>query len=194
VAKFKYVGSTLTDQNCINEEIRSRLNSGNAYYHAVLNLLSSRLLSRNVKIKIYKTIILPVVSYRCETWSLKLREEHRLRVFENRVLRRIFGPKRDEVTEAWRKLQNEELHGLYCSPSIVRVIKGRRMRWAGHVARMGEVRGADNILVGRPEGTRPLGRPRRRWEDNIKMDLREMVLGMWIGFIWLRIGTGGGLL
>jgi hypothetical protein len=100
--------------------------------------------------------------------SLTLREEHRLRVFENRVLRRIFGPKRDEVTGGWRKLYNEELHGLYSSPSIVRLIKARRMRWAGHVARMGEVRGAYNILVGRPEGRRPLGRPRRRWKDNIR--------------------------
>jgi hypothetical protein len=90
-----------------------------------------------------------------------------LRVFENRVLRRIFRPKRDEVTGGWRKLHNEELHGLYSSPGIVRVIKARRMRWAGHVVRMGEVRGAYNILVGRPEGRRPLGRPRRRWEDNI---------------------------
>jgi hypothetical protein len=91
-------------------------------------------------------------------------------VFENRVLRRIFGPKRDEVTGGLRKLHNEELHGLYSSPSIFRLIKAR-MRWAGHVARMGEVRGAYNILVKRPEGRRPLGRPRRRWEDNIKMDL-----------------------
>jgi hypothetical protein len=98
-------------------------------------------------------------------------------VFENRVLRRIFGPKRDEVTGGWRKLHNEELHGLCSSPSIVRVIKARRMRWAGHVARMGEVRVAYNILVGRPEGRRPLGRPRRRWEDNIKMDLKEMGFG-----------------
>jgi hypothetical protein len=106
--------------------------------------------------------------------SLTLREERRLRVFENRVLRRIFGPKRDEVTGGWRKLNNEELHGLYSSPSIVRVIKARRMRWAGHVARMGEVRGAYNILVGRPEGRRPLGTPRCRWEDNNKMDLREI--------------------
>jgi hypothetical protein len=94
----------------------------------------------------------------CETWSLTLREEHRLRVFENRALRRIFGPKRDEVTEGWRKLHNEELHGLYSSPGIVRVTRARRMRWARHVARMGEVRGAYNILVGRPEGRRPLGR------------------------------------
>jgi hypothetical protein len=115
-----------------------------------------------VKIKIYKTIILPVVLYGCETRSLTLREEHRLRVFENRVLWRIFGPKRDEVTGGWRKRHNEELHGLYSSPSIVRVIKARRMRLAGHVECMGEVRGAYNILVGRPEGRTPLGRPRRR--------------------------------
>jgi hypothetical protein len=103
-----------------------------------------------------------------ETLRLTLREEHRLRVFENRVLRRIFGPKRDEVTGGWRKVHNEELYGLYSSPSIVRVMKTRRMRWAGPVVRMGEVRGAYNILVGRPEGRRPLGRPRRRWEDNFK--------------------------
>jgi hypothetical protein len=108
---------------------------------------------------------------------LTLREEHRLRVFENRVLRRIFGPKSDEVTGGWRKLHNEELHGLYSLPSIVRVIKARRMRSVGHVARMGEVRGAYNILVGRSEGRRPLGNPRHRWEDNIKMDLREIGFG-----------------
>jgi hypothetical protein len=130
-----------------------------------------------MKIKIYKTIILPVVLYGCETWSLTLREEHRLRVFENWVLRRIFGPKRDEVTGGWRKL-----HGLYSSPSTVRVIKAR-MRWAGHVARMGEVRGAYNIFVGRPEGRRPLGRPRHRWEDNIKMDLGKIGFG---GMDWIH--------
>jgi hypothetical protein len=95
-------------------------------------------LSKNVKVKIYKTIILPVVLYGCETWSLTLRGENRLRVFENMVLRRIFGPKRDEVTGEWRKLHSEELHILYSSPNIIRQIKSRRMRWAGHVARMGE--------------------------------------------------------
>jgi hypothetical protein len=110
-----------------------------------------------------------VVLYGCQTWSLILREKHRLRVFENRVLRRISGPKRDEVTGGWRKLHNEKLHGLYSSPSIIRVIKARRMRWAGHVAHMGEVRGAYNILVGKPEGRRPMGRSRRSWEDNINI-------------------------
>ena len=98
----------------------------------------------------------------------------RLRVFENRVLRGTFGPKRDGVTGAWRKLHDEELNDLYSSPYIVRVIKSRRMRWAGHVARMEERRGVHKVLVGKPEGKRPLGRPRRRWEDNIKMDLQEV--------------------
>jgi hypothetical protein len=102
--------------------------------------LSSLLLSRNVKVKIYKTIILPVILYGCETWSFTLRKERRLRVFENTVQRKIFGPKRDEVTGEWRKLHNEELHNLYSSPDIVRQVKSRRMRWAGHVARMGEER------------------------------------------------------
>jgi hypothetical protein len=110
-------------------------------------------------------------------------EEHRLRVFENRVLRKIFGPKREE-DGSWRKLHNDELHGLCSSPNIVRVIKSRRMRWAGHVARMGEGRGVYTILVRRPEGKRPLGRPRRRWEDNIKMDLREMGIE---GANWIQL-------
>jgi hypothetical protein len=111
--------------------------------------------------------------YGCETWSLILREKHRLRVFENRVLRRIFGPKRDEVTGQWRKLHNAELHNLYSSPGIIRQIKSRRMRWAGHVARMEEGRNVYTVLVGKPERKRPLGRPRRRWDDRIKMDLWE---------------------
>jgi hypothetical protein len=124
--------------------------------------------------RIYKTIILPVVLYGCETWSLTLREEHRLGVFENRVLRRIFGPKRDEVTGDWRKLHKEEFHDLYSSPSIVRIIKARRMKWAGHVARMGEKRNACRLLVAKPEGRRLLGGPRHRWVDNIRMNLVEL--------------------
>ena len=107
-------------------------------------------------------MMLPVVLYGCETWSLALREERRLRVFENRVLRKVFGPKGDEVTGEWRKLHKEELNYLYSLPNIVREVKSRKMRWAGHVARMGEGRGVYRVLVGKPEGKRPMGRPRRR--------------------------------
>jgi hypothetical protein len=134
VSQFKYLGTTVTNHNLIQEEIKRRLYSCNACYHSVQNLLSSRLLSKNVKVRIYKTVILPVVLYGCETWSPTVREEYKLRVFENRVLRRIFGTKRDGVTGGWRKLHNEELNNLYFSPSIIRVMKSRRMRWAGHVA------------------------------------------------------------
>jgi hypothetical protein len=105
---------------------------------------------------------------------MTLREERRLRVFENRVLRRVFVPRRDEMTGEWRKLHNEELNELYSLPNIVRVVKSRRTRWAGNVARMGEERAVHRVLVGKPEGKRPLGRPRRRWEDNIKMGVQEV--------------------
>jgi len=111
-------------------------------------LLSSRLLSKNLKIKTYRNIILPVILYGCEAWSLTLREERKLRVCENMVLRRIFGPRRDEVTGEWRRPHNEELNYFYSSPNIVRVIKSRRMRWAGHVARMGEERGCTGSWCG----------------------------------------------
>jgi hypothetical protein len=140
---------------------------------------SSILLSKNIKMytDIYRNIILPVALYGCETWSLTLREEHRLRVFENRALRRVFGPERDEVTGEWRKLSNEELNDLHCSPNIFRVINSRRMRWAGHVARMGKSRGVYRVLVGKSEGKRPLGRHMRRWKYNIKIDLQEVRFG-----------------
>jgi hypothetical protein len=156
--EFKYLGSTLTDQNSIQEEIKSRLKLGNACYYLVQNILSSRLISRNLKIKIYRSIILPVVLYGCETWSLTFREERRLRVFENRVLRRVFGPRRGEVTGEWRKLHNEELNDLYSLPNIVRLVKSRRMRGAGHVR-----------VWGRREGCTGCGwgnlRERGRWGD-----------------------------
>jgi hypothetical protein len=118
----------------------------------------------------------------CETWSLTLKEERRLRVFENRVLRRIFGPKRDAVLGEWKQLHNEELNGLYSLPSIVRVIKSRRLRWAGHVVRVGEGRVVYSVLVVKPEGKRPLGRPWLRLEDNVWMDLQEVGCGceVWI--------------
>jgi hypothetical protein len=162
VEEFKYLGTTLTNQISIAEEIKSRLRSGNACYHSVQNLLSSKLLSKNLNL--YRTIILPVVLYGCETWSLTLREERKLKVSENMVLRKMFGPRRDKVMGEWRRLQNEELNDMYSSPSTVRVIKSRRMKWAGHVVHMGEERGVYRVLVGKPEGKRPRGRPKHRWD------------------------------
>jgi hypothetical protein len=148
--------------------------------------LYSRLLSKNVNIIIYTTIILLVVLHGCETRSLALRKEHKLGVFQKRVIRIILGLKRGEVIGGWRKLHNEKLHtsNLYCSPSVIRIIKSRRMRLTGHVARMGEKRNAYMILVGTSEGKRPLGRPRSGWEDTIKMHLIEIE---WGGKDWIEL-------
>ena len=142
----------------------------------VQNLFSSCLLSRNIEIKMYRTIILPVDLYGCESWSPTLREERRLMVFGNRVLRRIFGPKRNKVIGEWRKLHNKDLNDLYSLPNIFRGIISRRMRWAGRVAR--------RVLVRKPEGKGPFGRPRRRWEDNIKMYIQEVGCG---GMDWIEL-------
>jgi hypothetical protein len=198
VANFKYFGIKLRDQNWMHEETKSRINSGSSCYQSVQSLLSSLLLSINVKVEIYKTIILPFVLFGCENWSLTLREEHRLRVFENRVLRRIFGPKRDEVTGEWRKLHSRKIQNLYSPADSIRQIKPRRMGCAGHVARVGEERKVYRVLAEKPEGKRPLGRPRRRWENGIRMDLRETAGGGGGGWgsrlTWLRIRTGDGRL
>jgi len=143
-------------------------------------------------IYVYRTIILPVVLYGCEIWSLTLREERKLMVFENMVLRRIFGPRRDEVMREWRRLHNEELNDLYSSPNIVRVIKSRRIGWAGHVARMGEERGC----IGSCWGNR---RERDHWGDLgvggwiiLGRIFRKWDVGIWTGLGWPRIETGGG--
>jgi hypothetical protein len=149
MSQFKYLGTSVSNQNLIQEEIKRRLNSGNACYHLVQNLLSSRLLLKDVEIRIYKTVIMPLVLYGCETCSLTLREKHKLREFENRVLRKIFVLKRDEVMVewGWRKLHNKELCNFYSSPSIIIIIKSR-MRWADPVAQVGD---AHRLLVRTPE-------------------------------------------
>ena len=154
------------------------------------SLLFSRLLFKNLKTKISRTIILPVILYGCDAWSLTTKEERKLRLFENMVLKRIFGPRRDEVKGEWRRLHNEELNDLYSSPNLLRVIKSRRMRWPGHVALMEEERGAYRFLVGKPEEKRPLGRPIRRCVNNIRMDLQFVGCGHvdWISLALDRDG------
>jgi len=177
VEHFKYLGTTLTNQNSTHIDIKSRLNSRNECYHSVQNLLFSSLLYKNIKIKIHRTVILPVVRHGCETWLLTSREERRLMVFENRMLRSIFRPKRDEVTGEWRKLHNEELNDLYSSLNIFRVIKSRSMRWAGDVARLWESRGVYRILMGHLRESDHLKDPSADGRIIFKIDLSEVGCG-----------------
>jgi hypothetical protein len=151
-----------------------------------------QLANQNIKTEINRTIILSLVLYGCETWSLILREERRLRVFENRVLRKIFRRKTDEVTGEWRRLHSEKLNDVYTSTSISRGIRSRRMRWEGRLALMRERRAAYMVFVRKPERKRPLGRPRNRREDNIKMELHDVGWRAWTGLTWLKIDTGSG--
>jgi hypothetical protein len=148
--------------------------------------------AKNTKIKIYRTIILAVVLYGCETWSLILREERRLRVFENRVLRKIFRPRRDEVTGEWRKLRNEGLNDLYSLPKIVRRMKSSRIRWAWYVARMGRVEVYTGFSWGNLREIDHLKDPGVDGGLILRWIFRKWDVSAWTGFIWIRIGTGGG--
>ncbi|KAJ4452338.1 hypothetical protein ANN_03863 [Periplaneta americana] len=166
VEKFKYLGATVTNINDTREEIKHRIN---VEMPVIIRLRSSYhpvCCQKNLKVRIYKTVILPVVLYGCETWTLTLREEHRLRVFENKVLRKIFGAKRDEVTGEWRKLHSTELHALYSSPDIISNIKSRRLRWAGHVARMGECRNAYRVYSASSYDERVMDKASARRAEN----------------------------
>ena len=186
VEKFRYLGVTVTNTNDIRIEIKRRINIGNACYYSLEKIVSPVCFPGNWKLRHIKQYY----TTGCIVWLWNLvsifREEHRLRVFENKVLRKIFGANKDEITGEWRKLQNAELHTLYSSSNIIRNLKSRRLRWAGHVARVEQSRNAYRDLVGEPERMRPLGRPRRRWEDSFKIDLRELgcYAGDWIDLAW----------
>ena len=159
--QFKYFGTTLTNQIPFMKKLSADWNQGMLVI-ILCRIFVFQFAIQKHKIKTYRTVILPVVSYGYETWSLTLREKRRISVFENRLLRRIFEPKRQEVTGEWRRVSNEKLYFLYSSPNIVQVIEPRRMRWAGDVVRMGGRRGAYRVLVGKPEGRTPLGVSRHR--------------------------------
>jgi hypothetical protein len=167
------------------------LKLGNVCYYSVENVLSSSLVSKKLKIKIYRTIILPVVLYGCETWLLTLREECRLKVFENRALSRVFGPKRGEVTGEWRTLHSEELSDLYSLPNIVWIVKSRRMRWAGHVARMGGG-GLQRVWWGKLRERGHWGDPEIDGGVILRGIFRKWERFVGTGWSWPRIGTGGG--
>jgi len=174
VENFKHLGTNLTNQNSFHEEIERRLKSGNAAIIRCRIFCFPFCYPKISNIKIYGNIIVLVVLYGCETWWLIMREVRRLRVFENRVLRRMFGPKRHKATWNGEKYVMRRLCNLYSLPNIFQVIKSRRMRWAGLVTLIMESRGVYRVLVGKPEEKRPLGRPSHRWEDNIKMGLQEV--------------------
>jgi len=179
VEEFRYLGSTVTSDNDMNREVTLRIQSGNRCLFSVGHLLSSRVLSRRAKLRIYNSVIRPCVLYGCDTWNLTVRMQERLLVFENRVLRRILGPKRDPVTGRFRMRPNEETRQLTGQPLITSVIKSRRLQWAGHVARAPPTRYIRQVLDGIPTSTRLPGRPRLRWEDNVKADAKRLGVRQW---------------
>ena len=169
--KFKYLGSTVTSDNDIAEEVKIRIAAGSRCAWAMKSILKSRNISRKTKLQTYITIIRPVVTYGAETWALTKQLEQKLLVFENSILRQVYGPVFDETTGEWRRRHNQELGDLSNLPFITDLIRSMRLRWARHIARMGEDRGVKLVAQGRPAGTRPLGRPRKRWSDNLRQDL-----------------------
>ena len=176
VENFKYLGSTVTADNKVEEESKIRIASGVRSAGALNNILKSRIVSRKTKEQMYTTIIRPIVTYGGETWRLTKEQERRLLVFENGILRRIWGPVFDVEEGTWRRRHNEELKQLSEVPLITNFLRSQRLRWAGHVARMGDDRMAKGVMFRKPQGRRPLGRPRMRWMDNIRKDVE--LLGM----------------
>jgi hypothetical protein len=179
VEKFKYLGCTVTDTNTREEEINIRTQNALRCAAALHKALVSKLLSRNTKIRIYKTVIRPILMYGCEIWALTLKEENRLLVTERRILRKILGPAKKE-DGGWRMRKNREIEEMVNEPNIIGETKAARLRWLGHITRMGEDRAVKRAYVGRPNGRRPVGRPRYRWRDEVEKDLRELRAPDWL--------------
>lgn len=180
VAKFKYLGCTITDRNTREEEIEIRIQNALRCSAALHKVLVSKLLSRSTKIRIYKTVIRPILMYGCEAWTLTLKEENRLLVAERKILRKILGfVLRPDGSR--RVLKNAEIEELVCQPNIIGETKAHRLRWLGHMERMGEDRSVKKAYLGRPTGRRPVGRPRYRWDDVVQADLRELRVSDWRG-------------
>ena len=174
VQSFKYLGSTITSDNEIDIEIAERIGSGSRCAYALNKVLTSRRVSRKTKLRIYNIMIRPIVLYGCETWTLTKARIHRLEVFENSILRRIYGPIFDNAQGQWVRRHNRDLRELSNQPYIQNVIKARRLRWAGHCARMPDERTPKIVMNGVVQGQRPVGRPWYRWVDNIQKDTREI--------------------
>ena len=174
VNEFKYLGTLVTSRNEIEKEIKTRIASANRCYFSLIKFFKKRSISRKTKIRMYTTIVRPVVLYGCEAWALSQTLEKRLLVFENSVLRRIIGPVFDQETQNWRRRHNEELREITVVPLITNILKSRRMRWAGHVKRMDDRRYPKIILEGGVGGRRRRGRPRTRWNDCIEKNVKEL--------------------
>lgn len=179
VKEFKYLGATITDDNKNETDVAARVTSANRALYSLSGFLRSKMLTRGTKIKIYKTMIRPVLSYGSETWIINKKEADKLLVFERKILRTIFGPIRDITTGEWRRRNNRELEDLYGIENIVRWIKSNRLRWMGHVIRSDDQRLMNIIYYDRPEGRRSVGRPRKRWRDAVTEDLRKMGITHW---------------
>ena len=177
VTDFRYLGSTITEKNDTSYEIKARIAAGNKSYFSSLQMLRSSLLNKESKIKIYKAIIKPVVTYGAETWSLTNNDERLLLIWERKILRKIFGPINDNG--AWRIRTNKELQNMYKAPDIIADIKSKRIRWIGHVQRMDSTRACFKIFNGKPEGKRTSGRPKKRYLDGIEEDLKQLEVRGW---------------
>ncbi|KAI5633037.1 hypothetical protein NE865_14255 [Phthorimaea operculella] len=178
VSKFKYLGCTVTDTNQRQEEIDIRIQNALRCSAALHKILTSKLISRRTKIRVYKTVIRPILMYGCEAWTLTLKEENKLLVAERKIFRKILGPtQREDGT--WRSRKNLEMEQLISEPNIIGEIKSARLRWLGHVERMGEDRAAKRAYLGQPHGQRPVGRPRYRWIDEVQKDLGALQMADW---------------